>query len=142
MTAVLEQISEVKGWADIQQMLENKLLAVLSAMAKEHAVEWSWLNVIVLPTSDHKELNNRFLGHDYATDVLTFPFDEEDGVAGEVYLDAAIVRLNADEFAVPLEQEYARMVIHGALHLIGYDDGSEKERAEMTRMEDHYLRLC
>jgi rRNA maturation RNase YbeY len=134
------QFSEVTSWNEIQSGVEKKLETALVQMALDHDDVFGWINVIVLPSEDHKNLNNRYLNHDYATDVLTFPFDDEQRVSGEVYLDATVVKENAERFAVSESDEYMRMVIHGALHLLGYNDATEEEQKEMSSKEDYYLK--
>ncbi len=90
----------------------------------------------VLLTSDEhiRELNLQFRGIDEATDVLTFPAGD---FAGNQLGDVAIAVPYADRQAkarkVSLQQELGYLAIHGALHLIGLDDQSEEERAEMVR---------
>jgi rRNA maturation RNase YbeY len=134
------QFSEVTSWTDIQEGVAQKLETALIQMALDHDDIFGWINVVVLPSKEHKALNNKYLKHDYATDVLTFPFEDERGVCGEVYLDAAVVTENAERFAVSVEDEYTRMVIHGALHLLGYDDATDEEQKEMRSKEDYYLK--
>ena len=141
MNPEFQQFTEVDAWMSIQAQVAEELATVIGRMARDFATEMGWVNAIVLPSEDHKKLNNRYLGHDYATDVLTFPFDEGDAVCGEIYLDATVVAENANRFQVSVEEEYKRMIIHGVLHLFGHDDATDAERAEMRVLEDKYLKL-
>ena len=87
-----------------------------------------------------RELNRRFLEHDHATDVLTFPLSKDgDVIEGEVYVDLDTADERCTEFGASFEMEAARYVIHGVLHLIGYSDETGEQRAAMRELEDAYL---
>ncbi|NTU67346.1 MAG: rRNA maturation RNase YbeY [Chlorobiaceae bacterium] len=86
-----------------------------------------------------RRINREFLQHDYATDTITFRYDEGGEIEGEFYICLDVIAGNARRFGTTFDDELMRVTIHSALHLVGYDDGSPKERAEMTRLEDLYL---
>lgn len=134
-----QQFSEVDGWFERQKDLEEPLLRIIGLISEKEGFSWGWLNVILLPSNKHKELNIKYLNHDYATDVLTFPFDDGEHISGEIYVDEEVLKQQADSYRCSLEQEYVRLVIHGALHLAGYDDGSEAEKDQMSRLENEYM---
>jgi probable rRNA maturation factor len=102
------------------------------------------LSVVLADHATVLALNRDWLGHDYDTDVVSFPLDEEAAarreVDGEVYVDLDTAAERAPEFGATMEQEALRYVVHGLLHLLGYDDATEEERAAMRRLEDAYLR--
>ncbi|MCX7642727.1 MAG: rRNA maturation RNase YbeY [Armatimonadetes bacterium] len=95
-----------------------------------------------------RELNLRFLGHDYPTDVLSFPLNEgelieqaEKGLVGEIIISVETAERNAMKFRQTLERELVRLAIHGTLHLLGYDDATPKQRKKMREKERKYLKL-
>ena len=96
------------------------------------------ISVIFSSRSDHREMNRQFLGHDYDTDVITFPL-EESPLEGEIYVNVAIGREQAREHGVPFYHEMRRLVVHGTLHLLGFDDQTDEEREEMRRLENQFL---
>jgi len=98
----------------------------------------------VIFTSDAKllEINREFLSHDYLTDIITFDYCEGKVINGEIYISADRIRYNAVENNVTLWNEASRVIFHGFLHLCGYTDGDQKEKAEMTEREDMYLALA
>lgn len=84
-------------------------------------------------------INRRFLKHDYYTDVITFSNGRKNLVAGEVYISVDQVILNAKSLEIDWTLELLRVITHGILHLIGYDDQTESQRTYMRSLEDHYL---
>jgi probable rRNA maturation factor len=87
-------------------------------------------------------LNLRFLKHDTYTDILTFPAGSStETVSGEIYISLDRVLDNASKFQEDPEKELLRIMVHGLLHLCGYDDASPAEKLQMTAKEDYYLNL-
>ena len=68
------------------------------------------------------EVNREYLGHDYYTDVITFDYDEDDVVSGDIVISLDTVRSNAELFGKEYDDELHRVIIHGILHLCGIND--------------------
>ena len=123
---------------------EDALAALIHRTAEGEGFAVRSLGVILADRETVHRLNREFLAHDYATDVLSFPLDEtaaaERLVDGEVYVDLDTAAERAPEFGTTFEDEARRYVVHGLLHLMGYDDATDAERAAMRRLEDLYLR--
>lgn len=98
------------------------------------------VTVIFVGSRFCKAINKKYLNHNYVTDVLSFVIETEPVLEGEVYVNVDRARQQAREYAVPPAQEIARLVIHGTLHLIGYDDQDERARKRMTAAEERHLR--
>jgi probable rRNA maturation factor len=89
-----------------------------------------------------KDLNRNFLKHDFVTDVISFPLDETEGVVeGEVYVCIDQAVRQARQYGVSMHREVFRLVIHGILHLLGYDDATPRKKSVMKQKEDAYLEL-
>ena len=105
----------------------------------------SELSIVLADHPTVHALNRDWLGHDYETDVVSFPLDDEATarrtVDGEVYVDLDTATERAPEFGASMEEEALRYVVHGLLHLLGYDDATDAERAAMRGLEDRYLKL-
>ena len=88
-------------------------------------------------------LNKRYLDHDEPTDVLTFPLGAlgEKHLAGELVIGAEVAKAQAEEDGHDVQAELALYVIHGLLHLCGYDDCEAKDAAVIRERERHYLQL-
>ncbi|MBR4267443.1 MAG: rRNA maturation RNase YbeY [Bacteroidales bacterium] len=84
-------------------------------------------------------MNKQFLQHDYYTDIITFDYVKGKVVSGDLFISYDRIVDNANKFDVSRETELLRVMIHGVLHLIGYDDVTDELEAEIHKMEDYYL---
>ncbi|MCI7572038.1 MAG: rRNA maturation RNase YbeY [Bacteroidales bacterium] len=87
------------------------------------------------------EVNKQYLQHDYYTDVITFDYVENDLISGDIFISTDRVRENALAFGSSETEELHRVIIHGALHLLGLKDKSEKEASQMRQAENDALKL-
>ena len=87
------------------------------------------------------EVNREYLGHDYYTDVITFDYDEDDTVSGDIVISLDTVRSNAQLFGKTYEEELNRVSIHGILHLCGINDKGPGEREIMEAAENKALAM-
>ena len=85
------------------------------------------------------DVNRKYLNHDYYTDIITFDYCEGDLLSGDLFISIDSVRENAAFYGTAFENELNRVIVHGVLHLIGYDDHAEEEIAQMRSKEDFYL---
>ena len=86
-------------------------------------------------------INKNYLNHNSLTDVITFPLSTDGGpVSGEIYLSVDRIKENAKTYDVLYENELLRVILHGALHLCGYNDKNSQERRKMRNKEDFYLK--
>lgn len=85
-------------------------------------------------------MNQQYLDHDTLTDIITFDNSEEEGhIVGDIFISIERIRENAAKFGVTETQELHRVIIHGALHLLGYTDKTVVTKQKMTQKEDEYL---
>ncbi|MBS1948867.1 MAG: rRNA maturation RNase YbeY [Bacteroidetes bacterium] len=87
------------------------------------------------------QINRRYLQHDFYTDIITFDLSETKGVIGEVYISVERVKENSKKFKTSVKLELGRVIVHGALHLSGYNDKTTAQKKEMKQKEDFYLSL-
>jgi len=100
------------------------------------------LNYIFVSSEDIHELNKQYLGHDYSTDVITFDFSEDFGVfGGDIFICPEVVFENAGIYNALPEEELLRVICHGMLHLLGYDDKTEQDKARMLEQEEYCLEM-
>ena len=114
----------------------------------EHVPAGTGLSLLITDDEEIRDMNNRFLGIDEPTDVLSFPDEADDfvqGVADDRYLGDIAISLEtavrqAAAIGHPLDAELAHLLVHGILHLCGYDHvESPEDEARMRAREEHYL---
>jgi metalloprotein, YbeY/UPF0054 family len=100
------------------------------------------LNFILCSDEYLLRINQDYLNHDTYTDVITFDNSEElKTIVGDIFISIERIKENAATFKHTVEQELCRVMIHGALHLLGYKDKTKAAKTLMTAREDHYLAL-
>jgi rRNA maturation RNase YbeY len=87
------------------------------------------------------KINQEYLKHDTLTDIITFDYSQKSNLEGEVYISIERVKENSEIFKRPFAEELHRVIIHGLLHLIGYADKSDAEKAQMRKKEEACLSL-
>ena len=88
------------------------------------------------------DINMQYLNHDTLTDIITFPSSNNNNIiSGEIYISIERVKENSKELNTNFSQEIQRVIVHGILHLIGYDDHSSSDKIQMRSKEDYYLHL-
>lgn len=98
------------------------------------------ITVVFVDSRYCTSINKKYLNHNYATDVISFAIEKTPTLEGEIYVNLDKARQEALEYTVSFANEVARLVIHGALHLIGYNDTTENERKTMKAAEDRHVR--
>lgn len=100
-------------------------------------------NISIIFCSDNYilDINRKYLEHDYFTDIITFDYCEGDRLSGDLFISVDSVRENAVEYKTEFRDELNRVMVHGILHLIGYDDHSDEDIAVMRSKENYYLSL-
>ena len=112
----------------------------LTLVIREERKNPWYINFIFCSDDYLFELNKTYLKHETFTDVLTFPYGEDNSIiSGDIFISINRVKENAVDFDQDFETELKRVMIHGILHLIGYNDHGKKEKKIMTEREDHYL---
>ncbi len=100
------------------------------------------LEVVFVNDSEILEMNRKYLGHDYVTDIITFPYHEnEEPVEGTLFCCLTQISRQSRELNTEFGMELLRVVIHGLLHLVGYDDETEQQRNRMHSLENKYITL-
>ena len=113
----------------------------LKYIIKDKGLELGNLCYIFCSDEFLKDINFRFLQHDYYTDVVTFDYCENNFLSGDVFISIERVKDNSIIFGSGIEDEFLRVIVHGLLHLMGYKDSNEDEKFDMRNMENNYLDL-
>jgi len=110
------------------------------AVQKEGS-EMGEINFVFCTDEELLDINVEFLQHDAFTDIITFDYSTEGHISGEIFISHDRVVANATRMQIPVVEEFHRIIIHGVLHLLGYNDKSTIEKSIMTSKEEYYLSL-
>lgn len=119
-------------------------VTVLAALKYESASDSSEVSVVIENDASLQDLNSQFLGIDAPTDVLSFPSDEIDPESGVPYLGDIIIslpraKMQAADAGHSFEAEVQLLLVHGTLHLLGYDHAEPDEKQEMWEHQKQIL---
>lgn len=98
------------------------------------------LSVIFCSDDYLLDVNKQYLNHNYYTDVITFDYVEDNVISGDLFISVDRIKDNAKEYAAEVIMELFRVVFHGVLHLVGYNDKTDEEQRIMTEKENYYLK--
>ena len=100
------------------------------------------INIILCSDDYLLKMNQAFLDHDYYTDIITFDnSSDENGISGDLFISIDRVQENAKQAGIDADDELDRVMIHGVLHLLGFNDKTESEISLMREKEEAYLSL-
>lgn len=120
---------------------ESKIRNWLSCLAQSEGHQITSLNYIFCSDDYLLEVNKQYLNHDYYTDIITFDYTEENQISGDIYISLDRITENSSQFQVTFEEELMRVIAHGCLHLMGYQDKTDEQQFLMTKKEEASLSL-
>ena len=121
----------ITGWRKIKKLVEK-------VISEENNISGD-LNFIITNDVVLKEMNMKFLKHNYFTDVISFNYNDQNNLIGEVFISIDAVKRNAKNYKVSYRQELLRVIIHGELHICGYEDRNSVEKDNMRKREEYWL---
>lgn len=133
--------------ADSKGNIEKKELKkvvkiIASKIITEEKINPKILNFVFCDDKMIRAYNKKYLGHDYETDILTFFDEDENGITeGEFLISFETVRSNSEYFETEFTNELHRVIIHGLLHLCGYDDIKPFDKKKIKKKENYYLNI-
>lgn len=121
----LNNKTQLKNWIKSCALSESKIVGEISVIfcSDEHILE----------------INKEHLNHDYYTDIITFNYNSETNISGDLFISIDTVKDNAKALGIVFEKELYRVIIHGVLHLIGYNDKTRTQQKQIRKKEDFYL---
>ena len=121
-----------------EKALNNKWLRTVAASELRKLGD---INIIFCSDNYVLDVNMKYLQHDYFTDIITFDYCEKNVLSGDLFISVDSVRENALFYGTEFADELNRVMVHGILHLVGYDDHTEDEIKTMRSKENYYLEL-
>ncbi len=117
---------------------ESSVIRWLKNVAKEEGREIQNIGYVFCSDNYLLEINKKYLTHDFFTDIITFPL-RNNPLEANVFISIDRVKENAQLYNQSFEDELDRVIVHGLLHLIGYDDKNKSDETQMRQKEDFYL---
>ena len=123
--------------------LKNKLILKkwIKNTCREEQKDIGDVSVILYDSEDFLKINLRYLNHNSMTDVITFDYTIKNKINGDIFINIDYVTANSKKYETKFENELYRVIIHGVLLLLNYNDKTKKEKDEMRKKEDFYLLL-
>ena len=119
---------------------ENKISQIISNISKTENKKIDYINFILVDDKYLNKLKKEYFNQDYYTDVISFNLEDKNcPIDGEIYISINRVILNADKYNCSFNNELKRIMIHGLLHLYGYNDITKYEKQNMTNLENKYM---
>ena len=128
---------------DIKFVFRQKTLTRkwLKLVAESEICRIGDISVIFCSDNYILDINQKYFGHDYFTDIITFDYREGDRLSGDLFISVDSVRENSIEYGTAFNDELNRVIVHGLLHIIGYDDHTDEDIKVMRSKENYYLSL-
>lgn len=123
---------------------EELLHKCVAEISHEEGCSYSLLEIVYVDESAIIDINKEYLNRDYVTDIITFRYDEDasyNNIEGTLYCCAQRIYEQSSEYDVSPENEFKRILVHGLLHLCGYDDRTSEDKERMTQRENFYLQI-
>ena len=119
----------------------NRLKSFLHLLCRKEKHQLEEIRIIFCDRKEIREINNKFLKHNYDTDIISFPFSEKNKpIEAELYICIPRIKEQAKEWNCSFKEELHRVIFHGVLHLCGYNDKTPTEKLKMREKENHYLK--
>ena len=117
----------------------SKIKVWLNNIIKEEGVKTGTITYLLINDKEMLVYNQQFLQHDTLTDVITFENKDVNKISGDIIISIERIYENAEKYKVVFTKELYRVMAHGLLHLLGYNDKSNKEAEEIRKKENYYL---
>lgn len=126
---------------DIKNKINKKLIhELVFSLKKELNFNIESLGINIVSQNLIHDINKKYLKHDFTTDIITFNYSgDNNNFDGEIFISLIDANMNAGKFGVSLQLELTRLIIHGILHLLGYDDMEAKDKKVMKKLENELV---
>ena len=121
-------------------IIENNLKSLCREVLISEGFEKYSLSIIFIDDEKLKKMKKKYFNQDLYTDVIAFNLsDDKSKLDGEIYISFDAIKINSELYKTNINNELQRIVVHGILHLMGYEDNTKDKKEEMTKTEDFFL---
>ena len=120
-------------------IIENNLKSLCREVLISEGFERYSLSIIFVDDEKLKKMKKKYFNQDLYTDVIAFNLsDDKSKLDGEIYISFDAIKINSELYKTNINNELQRIVVHGILHLMGYEDNTKDKKEEMTKTEDFF----
>ena len=121
---------------------KSRCISIIKNILKSRKKKLYNINIIFASDIFISDLKKEFFSKNQWTDVIAFPLNDknDETIQGDIYISMPTTKENAEKYNQPYAKEIARLVIHGSLHLLGYDDNTKKQKNDMSNLEELFLK--
>ena len=121
-------------------IIENNLKSLCREVLISEGFGKYSLSIIFVDDEKLKKMKKKYFNQDLYTDVIAFNLsDDKSKLDGEIYISFDAIKINSELYKTNINNELQRIVVHGILHLMGYEDNTKDKKEEMTKTEDFFL---
>jgi rRNA maturation RNase YbeY len=123
---------------------ESSIASILKHIEEKESVQFHSVELVFTDETGIIDINSEYLNREYVTDIISFRLDDDSSnqsIEGTLYCCAPRIAEQSEEFDSTPKTEFLRIIVHGLLHLVGYNDQSDTDKEKMTSLEDHYLQI-
>jgi rRNA maturation RNase YbeY len=133
-------MKNLRVFTDYKTIKKINIHSLISRLSKQFGLQIIFLEVNIVSSEIVLELNKKYLKHNYNTDIITFNYSVDSSkLEGEIFISFDDAEKNSKRFRNSINEELKRLIIHGVLHLVGYNDSTKTEKRQMSKLENEYL---
>lgn len=134
-------VKNLQVYSEDSSIRKRAIHSLISSLKSEFDLDISFLSISFISSKELKVINKKYLHHDYATDIITFNYSRKMKlIDGEILISFKDAEVNAKKYKSNYSKEICRLIIHGVLHLLNYDDNTKKSRIIMKQMENKLIK--
>lgn len=133
-------VKNLQVYSEDPSISKRAIHSLISSIKSEFNLSLSFLSINFISSSELREINQKYLKHDYNTDIITFNYSNKlKEIDGEILISFQEARLNAKKYKTKYDKEISRLIVHGLLHLLNYNDNNKKNRTLMKQIENKLI---
>ena len=134
------EINISEDYDPLPKFYSERIKSCINTILIDHKMENGFIHFVIVNDDLLRKMKKKYFNMDVFSDVMTFNLeDESEDLDGEIYISWDRILENAKKLEIISNDEFKRIIIHGVLHLIGYDDQTDKDKSKMTELENLYM---
>lgn len=133
-------VKNLQVYSEDPSISKRAIHSLIFSLKSEFNLSISFLSINFISSTELRRINKKYFKHDYFTDIITFNYSKKiNEIDGEILISYEDARLNAKKYKTQYDKEISRLIVHGLLHLLNYNDNNKKNRTLMKQMENKLI---